>query len=86
MKESHRVPKLHLLKIKPEYFNAVESLLKQFELRKDDRDYQIGDLIILQEYDDGEYTGRECGAFKISYILRDCPEYGLMPGYCIIGW
>lgn len=30
--------------------------------------------------------GRECGCFGITYILRNCPEYGLADGYCIIGW
>lgn len=78
--------KTHELKILPEYFNEIMSLNKQFELRKDDRDYKVGDFIILKEYVDGAYTGRESGCFKISYILRNCPEYGLMEGYCILGW
>ena len=79
-------PKYHHLKILPEYFNEVQSLNKQFELRKDDRGYQVGDWILLEEYENGEYTGRQAGYFRISYILRNCPEYGLMDGYCIIGW
>ena len=59
---------------------------KQFELRKDDRDYRVGDWILLKEFENGSYTGRECGCFGITYILRNCPEYGLADGYCIIGW
>lgn len=76
----------HELKILPEYFNEVISHNKQFELRKDDRDYKVGDYILLKEYENGEYTGRESGCLKITYILRNCPEYGLMDGYCILGW
>lgn len=76
---------VHELKILPQYYDAVISNVKNFELIKDDRDFQIGDFVILKEYIDGEYTGRETG-FKISYILRNCPEYGLMDGYCILGW
>ena len=73
------------LKILPEYFNEVQSHNKQFELRKDDRDYRVGDWILLKEFENGSYTGRECGCFSITYILRNCPEYGLADGYCIIG-
>ena len=76
---------VHELKVLPQYYDAVISNVKNFELIKDDRDFQIGDFVILKEYIDGKYTGRETG-FKISYILRNCPEYGLMDGYCILGW
>lgn len=34
--------KKHELKILPQYFQAVWSGIKTFELRKDDRDYQLG--------------------------------------------
>ena len=81
-----RKPIIHELKILPEYFKEVQSHNKQFELRKDDRDYHVGDWILLKEFDKGSYTGRESDCFKISYILRNCPEYGLLNGYCIIGW
>lgn len=80
-----RRPMIHYVKILPEYFDAVQNLEKNFELRKDDRNYQVGDFITLNEWKDGVYTGRQAGAYKISYILRNCPEYGLKDGYCIIG-
>ena len=70
-------------KILPEYFKAVHHREKTFELRKDDSDYQVGDMLRLREWDGEKYTGNI--TFKqITYILRDCPEYGLMPGYCIL--
>lgn len=37
--------KLHELKIKHEYLIEVDRGNKTFELRKNDRDYQVGDLI-----------------------------------------
>ena len=77
---------LHELKILPEYFEAVERGYKRFELRKDDRDYKVGDTLILYEWDGEEYTGRHIGYFVITYILRHCEEYGLKEGYCIIGF
>lgn len=75
---------IHELKIQPKYFKMVKWGMKKFELRKDDRGYQVGDVIILREYKNGEYTGKEIKKL-IWYILRDCPEYGLKEGYCILG-
>lgn len=76
---------MHELKLLPKYYGAVLNGTKNFELRKDDRSYQIGDIIILKEWEDGAFTGREL-ALKTKYILRNCPEYGLMDGYCILGF
>ena len=75
----------HRLKIKPEYFKAVTRGEKQFELRKDDRNYQVGDLVKLLEWDGERYTGRESRMIPIRYVLRNCEEYGLKEGYCILG-
>lgn len=72
-------------KILPEYFNAVIHDEKTFEIRKDEDNLQKGDALILREWDGEKYTGRETSR-NISYILRDVPEYGLMPGYVIFGW
>ena len=71
-------------KILPEYFRAVRSREKTFELRKDDSDYQVGDILNLREWDGENYTGNRV-VRQITYIMRNCPEYGLMPGYCILG-
>ena len=71
-------------KILPEYFEAVQENRKKFELRKDDDNIQVGDEIMLEEWD-GEYTCRYTRR-KVTYVLRNVPEYGLNDGYCIIGW
>lgn len=72
-------------KILPEYFNEVIHDRKKFEIRKDEDNLQIGDAVVLREWDGGKYTGREVGR-NIVHVLRDVPEYGLMPGYVIFGW
>ena len=72
-------------KILPEYFNEVIHDRKKFEIRKDEDNLQIGDAVVLREWEREKYTGRETGILII-YILRDAPEYGLMPGYIIFGW
>lgn len=76
--------KTHELKILPKYFNDVWDGVKTFELRKDDRDYKVGDYLRLLEFENGNYTGKEVN-FKISYLLRDCEEYGLKEGFVILG-
>ena len=50
-----------------------------------DRDYKAGDVVTLKEWTGTEYTGNEI-TVGIKYVLKDCPEYGLMDGYCIFGW
>lgn len=76
----------HALKTWPNFFSALNNGEKLFELRKDDRPFEIGDTLILQEYNDKEkhYTGKELN-FTISYILRDGMVAGLKSGYCILG-
>jgi len=72
-------------KILPQYFKEVIEHNKNFELRKDEDDVQVGDTVILKEWDRNKYTGRELGR-SITYVLRNVEEYGLKPGYCIFGW
>lgn len=76
----------HDLKILPQYFEAVKTGKKKFELRKNDRDYKVGDEIHLEEWEPaGGYTGRDI-VKEITYVLKDCERFGLKDGYCIIGW
>ena len=56
---------------------AVIEKRKPFEIRKNDRNFQSQDNIILNEYKDGEYTGRFC--VGIIQDIFDIPF--LMPGY-----
>lgn len=74
--------KIHALKIRDEYFVDILKREKTFEIRKNDRDFQVGDEVILQVYEDGEYTGDELRC-NIVYIIENVD--GLMPGYCVFG-
>lgn len=60
----------HELKILPEYFVAVANGTKTFEVRKDDRLFEVGDILRLREFDGQEYTSREVKA-EVTYILCD---------------
>ncbi|GIO28294.1 DUF3850 domain-containing protein [Ornithinibacillus bavariensis] len=50
----------HNLKINKEFFPYVLDRTKPFEIRKNDRDFCIGDIIFLNEWDDKilQFTGR----------------------------
>lgn len=71
-------------KILPEYFRAVQAREKNFEIRIDEDDIQVGDLLILEEWD-GFYTGNRVRRY-VKYVLRDAQALGLMPIYCIVSW
>lgn len=51
----------HILKTLPIFFEAVFNGTKKFEIRKNDRDFQVNDILILAEYHiaTNTYTGRE---------------------------
>jgi len=68
----------HYLKILPKYYRAIEKGEKTFEVRKNDRDFKVYDILHLQEFAGGEYTGREITA-NVPYILND-------PNYCKEGF
>ena len=71
-------------KILPWYFEAVRNGSKTFEIRKDEDGFEVGDHIILCEWSGTAYTGFTLEA-EVTYILRDAEQYGLMPGFCILG-
>lgn len=72
---------VHELKILPEFFEAVTSRRKQFEIRKNDRPFQVGDLVILREWDHGKYTGNSYHVF-ITYLT----DFGQPEGQVVFGF
>lgn len=84
--------KLHELKIDKEYLDDIKLGLKTFELRKNDRDYQVGDLIKFIDIKQRDSNKGDCDIYidkdelyKITYVLKDVPEYGLDKDYCVLG-
>ncbi len=84
--------KQHNLKLLAMYFDEVEAGFRNFQIRKHDRDFKIGDKIKLNEIDcEGigilKPTGRSC-VVQIESILRSdhgAPFEGLEEGYSILG-
>lgn len=75
----------HELKTWTEYFRAVKSGEKNFELRRNDRDFQVGDMLMLCEYcpETRSYSGESLRR-KITYVLKG-GQFGLEPDMCILG-
>lgn len=78
--------KTHELKTWPKWFRDLGPLAvapKTFEVRRDDRGFEPGDLLNLREWnpDTQEYTGKEAHGV-IGYVLRDAP--GIEPLYCVM--
>jgi hypothetical protein len=83
---------VHELKPDPVVFQAVADGRKKFEIRKNDRNFQVGDELWLKEtvYTGEamlagyplEYTGRVL-AKTVTYLLQG-PIYGLAEGWCIM--
>jgi hypothetical protein len=76
-----RSPITHELKCWPEFFEHVLAGTKLFELRIDDRDFQVGDTLWQREWEPGNrstsgrlivpgYSGREVRQ-EVTYLLRN---------------
>jgi len=83
---------LHKLRTWPDEFWAVKFSDKTFDYRKNDRDFKIGDLVLLKEYDPDEEMGNEYTGQRflceITYIIDGAvapKQYGIPAEYCILG-
>jgi hypothetical protein len=79
---SERPPVVHEIRIASIYYDDVITGKKTFELRKNDRGYKVGQLLSMNEFTEGRYTGRTVEA-EITYMLEGFT--GLQEGYCILG-
>lgn len=87
----------HVLKCWPMYFDAVKSGRKNFEVRRDDRGFQKGDVLVLQRWHPehgyswemkpgGQYrdTQRVEVRRRITYILTGA-QFGIEAGCVVMG-
>ena len=86
----------HTLKTHPAMFRACRDGVKPFEVRKDDRAFQTGDVVQLTYYDPdaGAFPAapmpydaddkREPLEFRVTFVLRG-GQYGIEPGFVVLG-
>jgi len=74
--------KKHILKTWKPYFEDTLNGIKTFEYRLNDRDYQVGDILVLREVDKNlKPTGRQFSV-EVTYILKDF--FHLNSEYCVM--
>ena len=73
----------HQLKTWTWFFQAIVDGKKPWEIRFNDRDFKVGDILILREFDPerNSYTGKILKR-QVEYIYSSA--YGLEKGYVIM--
>jgi hypothetical protein len=86
---------VHELKTLPQYWDAIASGAKTFEVRRDDRGFQRGDFLRLLKM-----RKRQLGSYEVEYDTKGEPRYtlvrrityvltggqfGIEPGYVVLG-
>ncbi len=79
-----RAPKHHRLKTWSKYFQEVAAGNKKFEVRENDRDFQVGDFVTLIEFEDGK-PGESFGPVEIDFILPG-GRFGIPEDYVVFNW
>lgn len=69
---------IHELKILPEYFDSVVSRKKTFESRKNDRDFQEGDIVILKKHTKKKGFSGDYLRAKITYVTDFAQKKGFV--------
>lgn len=79
--------KKHTIKISPAAFAQIQTGIKSFLLGKYVQPFQPGDDLVLVEFVANENisTGQTMQK-KITHVLRDVPQYGLQPGFCVVSF
>ena len=74
----------HVLKTWPEAWDAIRQGLKKYEIRKNDRDYKVGDSLYLREYDPKTegFSGRAL-CVEITYMTPG-GSWGIPAGLCVL--
>lgn len=74
--------RIHPLKTWPEPFGHIWAGSKKAEFRKNDRDFRVGDVLILLEWypDKKQYSSREIHA-DVTHIMS---TFGVPEGYVVM--
>jgi hypothetical protein len=78
---------VHVLKCWPEEFRAVALGDKTADFRRNDRDFRVGDTLLLREWnpETGRFTGHHIDCGSISHI-QSGGRFGIPDGYCLLSF
>lgn len=74
----------HLLKTVAPYFEFLLSGYKEFEIRKNDRNFKQFDYVVLAEYSEEKGFSDRFVVACISCLMKET-KFGLQAGYCAFG-
>jgi len=75
----------HELKTHPEPFEALKSGVKRFEIRKDDRNYAVGDYLHLRKWEpEAKEYAAESALARVTYKVPG-GKWGLAEDLCVLG-
>lgn len=85
--------RIHELKTWPSEFREVRQGRKRFEFRLNDRDFAVGDVLRLREWDpayrqhryrfSADYTRSDPITCRVTHILHG-GRFGVPEGYCVM--
>lgn len=75
MTDSQKIERLHRLKLDEKYFAPIHSGAKKAEFRMDDRDYRVGDYLLMEHL-----------LVQVTHILRHEDFAAIPEGYCILSF
>lgn len=74
----------HEIKCHPKYFSRLASGDKSFEIRKNDRDYQVGDILIIKEFDPEQGWPDHGGYGTITAEITYITDFAQAAGYVVM--
>ena len=76
----------HELKLWPPCFAAVNAGTKPFDVRENNQNFQVGDLLLLREFEPetADYTGKTLTRW-VSYVLAG-GAFGVQSNWCVLGF
>ena len=75
----------HTLKIQQELFKLIKLGIKRYEIRNNDRDFQVDDTLILISFSEYRVPANRV-VCRITHVLKDVPQFGLKDGYAILSF
>lgn len=85
---------VHQLKTHARYWDAVENGSKTFEVRRNDRAFQTGDILELEKVENdpphayvtapGHRFSKMVIRKRVSYLLQG-GQFGIDPAFCVLG-
>ncbi|WP_394178452.1 DUF3850 domain-containing protein [Marinomonas posidonica] len=76
----------HQLKIHQDFWNDLVEGKKTAEIRRNDRDYKVGDILLIKAFpvDAEGYQHETDSEVRIITHITEGGQYGIEKGYCLL--